>query len=280
LRISVLKASKAGHQIGRHQSLLDPHQDAVFEFVAAYQQPIRAGTLRSVRCAAVAVTADDGIAAATRAADQQTTQEKLPPVHAVERIAAGVTADLQAQLFLACLDPLPERIIDDAQMRNLSDLPLCSRIGPRDTLDAADIDSVLADFAREPNGGLIVTPSPLTATRRDVIIASAARLNLPAIYSFRFSERRANLIRDRPTRNRARSSVLRQSHLAWRETRRSAGTIADKISAGNQSQDRQRSGLKAVGIFSTTRRRGDRITSQCPLLAQSGHAGTLSQCLL
>jgi ABC-type uncharacterized transport system substrate-binding protein len=52
--------------------------------------------------------------------------------------------------------------------------------------DAADIERVLTEFAREPNGGLIVTPSPLTATRRDLIIAVAARLGLPAIYSFRF----------------------------------------------------------------------------------------------
>jgi putative ABC transport system substrate-binding protein len=52
--------------------------------------------------------------------------------------------------------------------------------------DAADIERVVTAFAREPNGGLIVTPSPLTATRRDVIIAAAARLDLPAIYSFRF----------------------------------------------------------------------------------------------
>src|SRR5450755_1046178 len=30
--------------------------------------------------------------------------------------------------------------------------------------DAAEIERVLTEFAREPNGGLIVTPSPLTAT--------------------------------------------------------------------------------------------------------------------
>jgi putative tryptophan/tyrosine transport system substrate-binding protein len=60
--------------------------------------------------------------------------------------------------------------------------------------DAADVDSVLSDFAREPNGGLIVTPSPLTATRRDVIIAAAARLNLPAIYPFRFYAASGGLI--------------------------------------------------------------------------------------
>jgi putative ABC transport system substrate-binding protein len=52
--------------------------------------------------------------------------------------------------------------------------------------DGADIERVLTAFAREPNGGLIVTPSPLTATRRELIIALAARLGLPAIYCFRF----------------------------------------------------------------------------------------------
>jgi len=52
--------------------------------------------------------------------------------------------------------------------------------------DGGDIERVLTTFAREPNGGLIVTPSPLTATRRELIIALAARLGLPAIYCFRF----------------------------------------------------------------------------------------------
>ena len=52
--------------------------------------------------------------------------------------------------------------------------------------NADDIERVLNEFAREQNAGLIVTPSPLTATRRDVIIETAARLRLPAIYPFRF----------------------------------------------------------------------------------------------
>jgi putative ABC transport system substrate-binding protein len=52
--------------------------------------------------------------------------------------------------------------------------------------NVADIERVLTEFAQEPNGGLIVTPSPLTATRRATIIELAARLRLPAIYSFRF----------------------------------------------------------------------------------------------
>jgi putative ABC transport system substrate-binding protein len=60
--------------------------------------------------------------------------------------------------------------------------------------DAGEIDGVLSDFAREPNGGLIVTPSPLTATRRYVTIAAAARLKLPAIYPFRFYAASGGLI--------------------------------------------------------------------------------------
>jgi len=51
--------------------------------------------------------------------------------------------------------------------------------------NAADITRVLSAFGQE-NGGLIVTPSALTATRRDLIITLAARFGLPAIYSFGF----------------------------------------------------------------------------------------------
>jgi putative ABC transport system substrate-binding protein len=52
--------------------------------------------------------------------------------------------------------------------------------------NAADIERVLPAFAQDGGGGLIVTPSALTASRRDLIIALSARLGLPAIYSFRF----------------------------------------------------------------------------------------------
>jgi putative ABC transport system substrate-binding protein len=51
--------------------------------------------------------------------------------------------------------------------------------------NAADIERALSAFGQE-GGGLIVTPSALTATRRDLIIALAARHRLPAIYSFGF----------------------------------------------------------------------------------------------
>ena len=57
---------------------------------------------------------------------------------------------------------------------------------PAAVREAADAEHVLSPFARELDGGLIVTPSPLTGTRRDVIVDVAARLRLPAIYPFGF----------------------------------------------------------------------------------------------
>jgi ABC-type uncharacterized transport system substrate-binding protein len=59
--------------------------------------------------------------------------------------------------------------------------------------NAADIERVLSDFGQQ-GGGLIVTPSALTATRRDLIINLAARFGLPAIYSFGFYAESGGLI--------------------------------------------------------------------------------------
>lgn len=41
-------------------------------------------------------------------------------------------------------------------------------------------------FAREPHGGLIVTPTGLAIVRRELVISLAARHALPAIYPFRY----------------------------------------------------------------------------------------------
>ena len=52
--------------------------------------------------------------------------------------------------------------------------------------DAAEIERAVAAFAREPNGALIVLPSPLSIVQRDLIITLAARHQLPAVYGLRF----------------------------------------------------------------------------------------------
>jgi putative tryptophan/tyrosine transport system substrate-binding protein len=58
----------------------------------------------------------------------------------------------------------------------------------------ADIEHILTDFAKEPNGGLIVAPFPLVATNRDRLIALASDLHLPAIYPFRYFATNGGLV--------------------------------------------------------------------------------------
>jgi putative tryptophan/tyrosine transport system substrate-binding protein len=60
--------------------------------------------------------------------------------------------------------------------------------------DAGEIESTIKAFAQEPNGGLIVAPSPITTAQRELIIALAARLNLPAIYPFRYFPESGGLV--------------------------------------------------------------------------------------
>jgi putative tryptophan/tyrosine transport system substrate-binding protein len=54
-----------------------------------------------------------------------------------------------------------------------------------DIRDAGEIERAVTAFARSSNGGLIVTASALTTRHRDLIIALAARLRLPAVYPYR-----------------------------------------------------------------------------------------------
>ena len=57
---------------------------------------------------------------------------------------------------------------------------------PIDLRDPGEIEHGIAAFAREPNGGLIVTTSPLAATYRDLIISLTTRYRLPNVYAFRY----------------------------------------------------------------------------------------------
>jgi len=52
--------------------------------------------------------------------------------------------------------------------------------------DTEEVGRRITEFARGPNGGLIVTSAPLANVHRDLIISLAARHNLPAVYPNRF----------------------------------------------------------------------------------------------
>jgi putative ABC transport system substrate-binding protein len=69
-------------------------------------------------------------------------------------------------------------------------LPLSIALGR----DGAEFERVIEAFANEPNGGLIVLPAPNTIRHRQVIIGSAARHRIPAIYPYRFFVKDGGLI--------------------------------------------------------------------------------------
>ena len=60
-------------------------------------------------------------------------------------------------------------------------------VSPISLRDAGEIERAVADFARSPNGGLIVTPSAGVSVHHALIVTLAARYKLPAVYSDRFN---------------------------------------------------------------------------------------------
>jgi putative ABC transport system substrate-binding protein len=58
-------------------------------------------------------------------------------------------------------------------------------VSPINVRDTSELEGAVADFARSPNGGLVVTASAPANINRKLIIAMAARHKLPAIYSRR-----------------------------------------------------------------------------------------------
>jgi putative tryptophan/tyrosine transport system substrate-binding protein len=52
--------------------------------------------------------------------------------------------------------------------------------------DLGEMERGITEFARQPNGGLIILPNGLAIVRRDRVIALAAQYRLPAIYPFRY----------------------------------------------------------------------------------------------
>jgi len=59
-------------------------------------------------------------------------------------------------------------------------------ISPVNMRDASELGRALTAFAQSPNGGLIVSGTPLAQLHRNLIITLAARHKLPAVYFERF----------------------------------------------------------------------------------------------
>jgi putative ABC transport system substrate-binding protein len=59
-------------------------------------------------------------------------------------------------------------------------------VNPINLRDADEIERAIAEFARTPNGGLILTASGAAIRHRDLVITLAARHELPTVYWERF----------------------------------------------------------------------------------------------
>jgi putative ABC transport system substrate-binding protein len=59
-------------------------------------------------------------------------------------------------------------------------------VSPINLTNAGEIEQAVADFAGEPNGGLILTASALAAVHRELVFSLAARHKLPAVFISRY----------------------------------------------------------------------------------------------
>jgi putative ABC transport system substrate-binding protein len=72
--------------------------------------------------------------------------------------------------------------------------PFGVELTPVDVRDGGEIERAVTAFARESNGGLIVTGSASQAVHRKLIVTLAAQHRLPAVYPFRYMATDGGLI--------------------------------------------------------------------------------------
>jgi putative ABC transport system substrate-binding protein len=63
-----------------------------------------------------------------------------------------------------------------------------------DVHSGTEIERVVATYAAEPDGGLIIAPNVVTFANSDLIVALAARYRVPAIYPFAFYTKAGGLV--------------------------------------------------------------------------------------
>src|SRR6516165_610570 len=119
-------------------------------------------------------------------------------------------------------------------------------------------------FARAPSGGLIMPASGAARLYRDLIIALAARHQLPAIdRSYAAVGGLMTYGPDYFDQYRPRRLLCR-SHSTRREAGRSPGAVSDQVRDGREQQDRQGARACGAAVDPAARRRGDRVAVKNP----------------
>jgi putative tryptophan/tyrosine transport system substrate-binding protein len=104
-----------------------------------------------------------------------------------------------------------------------------------------EFDAAFASLLPLQVGALVLSNDPFFNSRRDVLVALAARHAIPAIYEWREFVTAGGLISYGPslTNSSRQAGGLRQSHPQRRQAGRSAGSATDHLRARNQPRDRQ-----------------------------------------
>ena len=128
----------------------------------------------------------------------------------------------------------------------------------------SEIDAAFATLVQLHAGALVVGTDPFFNSRREQLVALAARHAVPAIYEWREFAAAGGLISYGPSLTACLSPGrhLRRKDPQGRQARRSAGPAADQIRAGHQPQDRQGARPHRAAIAPRPRRRGDRMTNR------------------
>ena len=124
--------------MGGEQTGPESGEDALLEHSAANTACVRATAAHDMARTCVAVLPAHGIGSAADAALKQAREEVTWAVGRVQTVGAYRSSGLDGareflrQLSLTILYRLPERLIDDAQLRNVRDDPLPAWVDPRD----------------------------------------------------------------------------------------------------------------------------------------------------
>jgi hypothetical protein len=102
---------------------------------------------------------------------------------------------------------------------------------------ASEIDGAFASLVQLHAGALVISVAPFFLSRREQLIALTSSHVIPAIYVYReFAATQPHQLWTQPDRRLSQGRHLRRKGSQQREAGRSAGSTADAVRVGRQSQ--------------------------------------------
>jgi putative ABC transport system substrate-binding protein len=111
---------------------------------------------------------------------------KLQPIARLLEITKGAASSQLARKIADAPEGLRHLSAIGGKAAEAASTSVGITVTPAGMRNAVEIEPALRAFAKEPDGGLIVAPSPFNTTNQALILALASELRLPAIYPFRY----------------------------------------------------------------------------------------------